>query len=84
MHEIVATLRENGLKLPMGSLTRRELLQKLWNLNMHLDAAVNNRTGYHFELHNKYGRPVAMASSITGSVEVLEARMVSGWHTWSS
>ncbi|MGH3380952.1 MAG: hypothetical protein ACRDP6_40085, partial [Actinoallomurus sp.] len=57
--EIVTTLRENGLKLPMGSLTRKELLQKLWNLNMHLDAAVNKRSGYNFELHNRYGRPVA-------------------------
>ncbi|MFB9831101.1 scabin-related ADP-ribosyltransferase [Actinoallomurus acaciae] len=57
--EIVAALRAKGLKLPIGSLTRGELLQKLWNLNMHLDAAVNTDRGYRFTLHNKYGRQVA-------------------------
>ncbi|GLY83558.1 toxin glutamine deamidase domain-containing protein [Actinoallomurus iriomotensis] len=57
--EIVATLRGQGLDLPMGSSIRQELLQKLWNLNAHLDEAVNTRRGYRITLHNKYGRPVA-------------------------
>ncbi|MFB9835384.1 WXG100-like domain-containing protein, partial [Actinoallomurus acaciae] len=57
--EIVATLRGQGLDLPMGSMIRQELLQKLWNLNAHLDEAVNTARGYRITLHNKYGRPVA-------------------------
>ncbi|MEV5755018.1 histidine-type phosphatase, partial [Actinoallomurus sp. NPDC052308] len=60
--EIAVSLRESGLKLPMGSSIRQELLQKLWNLDMHLDAAVNTARGYRFRLHNKYGRPVATVS----------------------
>ncbi|MFB9831720.1 hypothetical protein [Actinoallomurus acaciae] len=57
--EIVAALAEGRLTLPLGSAIRQELLQKLWNLNMHLDAAVNTGGGYWFTLHDN-GRPVAM------------------------
>ncbi|MEV0405999.1 hypothetical protein [Actinoallomurus sp. NPDC050550] len=57
--EIVSTLKGQRFTLPMGSSIRQELLQKLWNLNAHLDDAVNTRRGYRITLHNKYGRPVA-------------------------
>ncbi|GAB3976055.1 hypothetical protein GCM10029978_061820 [Actinoallomurus acanthiterrae] len=59
----MAELRQRGLDMPVGGQLRKELLQKLWNLNMHLDAAVNNADGgYQFDLHNEYGRPVATVS----------------------
>ncbi|MEV5753960.1 hypothetical protein AB0L00_39620, partial [Actinoallomurus sp. NPDC052308] len=60
--EIAAVLREKGLPLPMGSSIRQELLQKLWNLDMHLDAAVNTARGYRFRLHSEHGRPMAAVS----------------------
>lgn len=57
--QVVRTLGRHGLELPMGSSIRGELLQKLSNLNAHLDEAVNLNGGYRITLHNEYGRPVA-------------------------
>ncbi|GAB2847483.1 hypothetical protein GCM10027176_58870 [Actinoallomurus bryophytorum] len=57
--QIVEVLAEQGLDLPLNSLPRQELLHKLWNLNAHLDDAVNLPKGYRITLHNKYGRPIA-------------------------
>lgn len=57
--EIVAKLESEGLDLPVGGSTRDELTQKLWNLDAHLDRAVNDARGYSFLLHDAHGRPVA-------------------------
>ncbi|MFI1400899.1 toxin glutamine deamidase domain-containing protein [Streptomyces sp. NPDC020681] len=56
---IVTKLKGEGLDLPIGSTTRDELLQKLWNLDAHLDEAVNDTRGYMFLLHGPRGRPAA-------------------------
>ncbi|WP_265565446.1 hypothetical protein [Streptomyces hygroscopicus] len=53
------TLRAQGLKLDIGSTLTDELRQKLWNLDAHLDKAVNEKHGYRFALHES-GRPVAV------------------------
>ncbi|MCW2863312.1 MAG: hypothetical protein JWP48_5020, partial [Actinoallomurus sp.] len=55
--EDVNRLRAQGLVLEQG--TRDQLLQKLGNLNAHLDKAVNRKRGYQFTLYDKYGKPVA-------------------------
>jgi hypothetical protein len=55
---IVEQLREQGLDLPIGDVTRAELHQRLWNLDAHLDEAINDERGYHFALH-RLGRVVA-------------------------
>ncbi|GAA4509200.1 hypothetical protein GCM10023191_070070 [Actinoallomurus oryzae] len=57
--EILGTLASQGQNLEIGSVTRDELLQKLDNLNTHLDKAVNDKRGYRFTLHDKYGDPLA-------------------------
>ncbi|MGI5230635.1 hypothetical protein [Actinoallomurus sp. CA-142502] len=57
--EIIDTLASQGLNLKIGDVTRDELLQKLWNLNTHLDKAVNAKRGYRFTLHDEYGDPRA-------------------------
>ncbi|MFI8301764.1 glycosyltransferase [Streptomyces nigra] len=70
--QIVATLHRQGLDLPVGSVRRDELLQKLWNLDAHLDEAVNDSRGYTFRLHGSDGRTlatVAVHSRRTGDVE---------------
>lgn len=56
---IVAAAHQQGLELPVGSVPRDELLQKLWNLDAHLDEAVGDAAGYAFALHDRHGRPVA-------------------------
>ncbi|MCO5991694.1 winged helix-turn-helix domain-containing protein, partial [Actinoallomurus spadix] len=58
--EILDTLASQGLHLKIGSVTRDELLQKLDNLNTHLDKAVDDKRGYRFTLHDKHGDPLAM------------------------
>ncbi|MCO6005344.1 hypothetical protein NE236_10140 [Actinoallomurus purpureus] len=59
--ETLTVLRRQGLRLPAGSVTREELLQKLWNLNTHLDSAVNGRQiGYQITLHDDQGKKIAM------------------------
>ncbi|MEU7289606.1 hypothetical protein AB0A81_30745 [Streptomyces flaveolus] len=58
MDAIVAQLRAQGLDLPLGDVTRDELHQRLWNLDAHLDEAVNDERGYHFALHRR-GQVVA-------------------------
>jgi hypothetical protein len=70
--QIAATLHRQGLDLPVGSVPRDELLQKLWNLDAHLDEAVNDSRGYTFRLHDSDGRTlatVAVHSRRTGDVE---------------
>ncbi|MEB3960114.1 hypothetical protein OKJ48_07610 [Streptomyces kunmingensis] len=54
------SLSHKGYQLPLGSVTRNELLQKLWNLDSHLDDAVNKEEGYRFSLHDGSGRPIAV------------------------
>ncbi|WP_203695785.1 hypothetical protein [Streptomyces rubrogriseus] len=54
---IVALLREQGLSLRVGSATRDELVQKLWDLEAHLEEAAGS--GYLITLHNRYGQPRA-------------------------
>ncbi|MFC7016182.1 hypothetical protein ACFQMH_31725 [Streptomyces viridiviolaceus] len=56
---IVAAARQQNLDLPVGSVQREELLQKLWNLESHLDAATGGGKGYAFTLHSRYGKPIA-------------------------
>ncbi|MGW2975133.1 hypothetical protein ACWDBO_52660, partial [Streptomyces mirabilis] len=56
---IVEKLRDEGVRLPIGSVPRNELLQKLSNLDAHLDEAVNTEDGYSFALHDKRGRTIA-------------------------
>jgi hypothetical protein len=56
--EILTELRRQGLRLPTGSATREELLQKLWNLNTYLDDAVNDKDGYQITLGDQ-GRQIA-------------------------
>ncbi|MEU9384874.1 hypothetical protein AB0D38_29650, partial [Streptomyces sp. NPDC048279] len=63
---VLGALRGQGLTPAVGSLLMDELLQKLWNLDAHLDEAVNDHHGYHFTLHD-FGRPVA-------TVEIHSAR----------
>ncbi|GAA4620319.1 hypothetical protein GCM10023196_003840 [Actinoallomurus vinaceus] len=59
--ETLRALSRQGLRLHTGSVTREELLQKLWNLNTHLDSAVNERQiGYQITLHDDRGKPIAM------------------------
>ncbi|MBZ9639546.1 hypothetical protein [Streptomyces sp. PSKA30] len=55
---IVAELRGQQMDLPVGSTQRDELIQKVWNLEAHLDEAVNDEDGYSFAL-SRDGRPVA-------------------------
>ncbi len=58
--QIAGQLQAQGVKLPIGGYTRAALLQKLWNLNMHLDEAVNDKKrGYSFVLENKRGKKIA-------------------------
>ncbi|HXA59326.1 MAG TPA: hypothetical protein VNW94_09215, partial [Streptosporangiaceae bacterium] len=58
--EIMSALASQGLQLKIGSVPRAELVQKLWNLDTHLDKAVNDeKRGYRFTLHDEYGSVVA-------------------------
>ncbi|MDN3357273.1 hypothetical protein [Actinomadura sp. DC4] len=57
--EILTALNVQGLRLPTGSVTRQELLQKLTNLNAHLDDAVNEQRGYQITLHDARGEKIA-------------------------
>ncbi|MGW3980187.1 hypothetical protein [Streptomyces mirabilis] len=56
---IAAAARRQGLELAIGSPTRDELLQKLWNLESHLDEAIGDESGYAFTLHHRDGSPAA-------------------------
>ncbi|MGW7673039.1 hypothetical protein ACWGJX_38995 [Streptomyces sp. NPDC054775] len=56
---IVNALRASGVSLSEDSLSRAELLHRLWNLPAFLDHAVNRKEGYVFRLHDRYGRTVA-------------------------
>ncbi|MFB7599906.1 hypothetical protein [Streptomyces sp. NPDC056160] len=47
---VVSGLDSRGIELPLGSTGRNELIQKLWNLDAHLDEAVNKPNGYSFEI----------------------------------
>ncbi|WP_378207817.1 hypothetical protein, partial [Actinoallomurus acaciae] len=58
--EVLRMLRGQGLRLPTGNVTREELLQKLTNLNTHLDSAVNDRDGYRITLHDARGKKIAI------------------------
>ncbi|MFL6056493.1 MAG: hypothetical protein ACJ72W_26885, partial [Actinoallomurus sp.] len=70
--EIVARLRDQGMSLPIGGSTRNELVQKLSNLDMHLDRAVNDKErGYWFRLYDEEGRPNA-------TIEVHAERVLNG------
>ena len=60
LDQVAAQLQDQGVDLRIGGVTRAELTQKLWNLNAHLDKAVNDKKrGYRFFLHNESGRPIA-------------------------
>ncbi|WP_405594605.1 protein-glutamine glutaminase family protein [Streptomyces sp. NBC_01092] len=70
---IVTKLQSEGLDLPIGSTIRDELQQKLWNLDAHLDEAVNDAArGYTFSLHNRHGRPVAAVALHTQRLDAAE------------
>ncbi|MFJ2008589.1 hypothetical protein, partial [Streptomyces chartreusis] len=69
---LVTKLQSQGLDLPIGSSTRNELLQKLWNLDAHLDEAVNDARGYTFLLHGPYGRPTAAVAVHTRRLDAAE------------
>jgi hypothetical protein len=55
----VAALEAQGLSLPIGSATRRELLYKLRSLPSRLHETVGTGQGHRFALHDRHGRPVA-------------------------
>lgn len=58
--EIAGALASQGLKLKVGGFPRAELLQKLSNLDAHLDKAVGDKErGYRFTLHDKRGSALA-------------------------
>ncbi|MDN3358141.1 toxin glutamine deamidase domain-containing protein [Actinomadura sp. DC4] len=57
--EILVALDGQGLMLKPESSTRKELLQKVWNLNTFLDDAVNERQGYEITLHGDRGLAIA-------------------------
>ncbi|MFI7609462.1 hypothetical protein ACIBTV_30715 [Micromonospora sp. NPDC049366] len=58
---IVGRLQAGGLAMPLGGDTRKELLQKLSNVDAHFDTAVNHPDGYRFTLHDR-GRVVAQVT----------------------
>ncbi|MFK4106872.1 hypothetical protein ACI2L1_43890 [Streptomyces sp. NPDC019531] len=56
--QVVEVLKQQGVTLEIGSSARDELLQKIWNLDAHLDEAVGDRLGYPFVIARE-GRPIA-------------------------
>ncbi|MGW0297158.1 hypothetical protein ACWDYK_10640 [Streptomyces anthocyanicus] len=76
MDNIVKSLTEESalagrrLDLTSGTPQHGELVQKLWNLDAHLDEAVNDRYGYRFDLHD--------GNQVIASVEVHTKRITRG------
>ncbi|MFD9124535.1 hypothetical protein [Kitasatospora sp. NPDC059571] len=65
---ILGRLAEADVAAPIGGPLRDELMRKLWNLDVHLVDAVNDRGGYRFTLHED-GHVVAAVTVHTMRVD---------------
>ena len=72
--QVMAKLTEAGVKADVGGMLRNQLMQGLWNLDTHLDTAINSPIGYRFTLTRR-GRQIAEVTIHTERTPITPTRV---------